>query len=79
MSGETYGIRGHGHGEQVDDLAPPVRLEHIAGEKTVVDGYDYCIVSRCVLDVCSGLFCVSTYKSTCTPSAWAAATGECTP
>lgn len=38
--GETYGIRGHGHGEQVDNLAPPVRLEHVLGEKTVVDGCD---------------------------------------
>jgi len=36
--GETYGVRGHGHGKDVDDLTPPVRLEHIAGEKTVVDG-----------------------------------------
>jgi len=50
LSAETYGIRGHGHGEQVNDLAPPVRLEHIAGEKAVVDGCGV-VVSTCRLHV----------------------------
>jgi hypothetical protein len=35
---DTHSIRRHGHGEDVNDLAPPVRLEHIAGEKTVING-----------------------------------------
>jgi hypothetical protein len=50
LSGETYSVRGHGHGKEVDDLTPPVRFEHIAREKTVVDGC-HGIVSTCMLHV----------------------------
>jgi len=37
---DTHSVRGHGHGKDVDDLAPPVRLEHIARKQTVINSYN---------------------------------------
>jgi hypothetical protein len=63
LSAETYGIRGHSHGEQVDDLAPPVRLEHIAGEKAVVDGCGV-VVSTMYVVACGNVSSRVMYRHT---------------
>ena len=36
----THSVRSHRHWKNLNNLAPPVRLEHIAGQQTVVNSYN---------------------------------------